>query len=420
MTNRQAVIDAIYNYGSFGLLAVSAVAANILVVYGWGSSALGAFNQVVAVFIVAAQVAVLGQQNAMLQKAAALRADANAWTSALAASAAIALLASTTVALTIWLLSEHIGTALASPSVAIGLQYIAFAFPANALVKVAMQTCNGLGLVREYAVLQGVRPAAIILILVVLKVIGSSADKLPFAIVLAELITAAVALRILAPKCTSYDWSVDTKFQIRELTYFGLKSWPGGLLSELNTRVDYFILGLYASDDIVGSYSFAASLAEGFFMALVVLRVLATPDLSRALRSQQDAEVRRVGRHWKRTSLLVAAILFSISVAGLHLISHLGILPSGLDDVPNQYLILAIGVLLASPYVPLGNVMLLQNRPTLHSLYFIGLVACNLIGNILLTPLYGAYGTSVSTMLAYALSGIWLAFIWRRQLGLPS
>ena len=45
-----------------------------------------------------------------------------------------------------------------------------------------------------------------------------------------------------------------------------------GILTEVNTRVDILVLGYFHGDTLVGVYSFAAILAEGFSQLPMVVR----------------------------------------------------------------------------------------------------------------------------------------------------
>jgi O-antigen/teichoic acid export membrane protein len=60
-----------------------------------------------------------------------------------------------------------------------------------------------------------------------------------------------------------------------------MKSFFSNVLLQMNTRIDVLVLGLFWSDHIVGIYSFAATLAEGVYQLLVVLRTNYNPMLVR-------------------------------------------------------------------------------------------------------------------------------------------
>ncbi|MBO6633378.1 MAG: polysaccharide biosynthesis C-terminal domain-containing protein [Rhizobiaceae bacterium] len=414
----KAGLDAAANYLSFMLLGLSAVLANFVIVSVWGVSALGAFNQVVAVYIVIAQFSVLGQQNVMLHDAAHHASDRPLFTASLTGALAIAILMSTFAALLLVLLSGPIADLLGSADVKTGLLLIAPALIFTSVVKVAMQTLNGLGRVRLYAVVQGTRPVLIVGGLVAAVWTDMAPDRLPLIMTLAEAGTMVVAL-VLLLRASPLAGPKALGGRLRYLLAFGVKSSPAGLLGELNTRVDYFVLGIFASDAVVGAYSFAAAFAEGFFMAMAVLRILLTPALAEVLKGGNPEVFRSFATNWKWRAGALGFGLFAASTMAYWVGLDLFDAPPLLKDSLVYYAILAFGVALAGAYAPFGNILLLANRPGLHSIYFSGLVLVNAVGNFILTPLFGPVGTASATMLAYVASAGWLILICRRTLGLP-
>ena len=415
---RSKDLDLFANYLSFCLLAASAVIANIVIASSWDVATLGVFNQVVGVFIVISQLSVFGQQNAMLHQGAQLADEPDELGASIACALFLSVLASIVAALLIFVLSEPIAALLGSPDVGIGLRLIAPAMVFNAFVKVVMQTLNGIGRVRLFAVLQATRPALILVGLASAAFLKQPGYQLPFFVTLAEAGTMLVAAVLLMSACRVRAKLAHVVSRLPFMTAFGLRSFPAGLLGELNTRVDYFVLGIFASDTIVGVYSFAAAFAEGFFMAIVVVRVVVTPRLARVLKSKDESALMSFISSWKWRAGLAGASLLVIStlVYGMGLIFLLGASP--LKDSMLYYCILALGVALASPYIPFGNILLLEGRPGIHSLYYCGLVLLNLAGNFALTPPFGATGTAAATALTYVASASWLAIICRRALGL--
>jgi O-antigen/teichoic acid export membrane protein len=413
----KSFVDVSANYISFAILAASAIVANFLIAAFWSVSALGSFNQVMAVYIVVAQLSVMGQQNAMLNAATQFENDDDHVSDSLWTAFSISLATSTVAAGLIVVLSEPISKLLDSPGVSTGLRQVSAALVFSAIVKISMQTLNGLGLIRSYAIVQAARPVFLLTALLCFAAADVPSLWLPSIVTIAEAVTVLVAVPLLGirrlPKLGRMIKNTSAMLN------FGVRSAPAGLLGELNSRVDYFILGIFASDRMVGVYTFASSLAEGIFLATVIMRILVTSKLSELIRRRDMLLFKEFARVWKIRSGIFALCAY-LAVLGVYWIAPQFVsMPDQLQQSVQYFAIIGFGVVLASPYAPFGNLLLLANRPGLHSLYFMGVVICNVIGNFLLTPLYGAYGTAVATLFAYLLSAVWLSGISRRVIRLP-
>jgi O-antigen/teichoic acid export membrane protein len=60
-----------------------------------------------------------------------------------------------------------------------------------------------------------------------------------------------------------------------------MRGFFGGMLSDLNTRVDIILLGYFVNDASVGIYSFAAVFAEGFGQISYVVKQNLDPIIGR-------------------------------------------------------------------------------------------------------------------------------------------
>lgn len=75
LERRRFVLDWSANFVSLGFLAISGLLINSLVTKFYGPAALGVFNQVFAVYILAAQLATAGVQYSVLRYVAAVGDD---------------------------------------------------------------------------------------------------------------------------------------------------------------------------------------------------------------------------------------------------------------------------------------------------------------------------------------------------------
>jgi Na+-driven multidrug efflux pump len=84
------------------------------------------------------------------------------------------------------------------------------------------------------------------------------------------------------------------------------------------------------------------------------------------------------------------------------------------------YLFLAAGVLIASGFIPLTNILNQLGDPLGQSLLLACLTAINIVGNIFLIPIMGAAGSALATAFAQAMlvPSLVLFVKYRRRLDL--
>jgi O-antigen/teichoic acid export membrane protein len=198
---------------------------------------------------------------------------------------------------------------------------------------------------------------------------------------------------------------------------FGSKALVNGFLAESYVRVDILMLGMFASDSVVGIYSFAALFIEGLYQIPVVIRTLANPVLVELLIVGNRPAVARFARRTAALSLgAFAAAAGSVILIYPHLAPFFP--PPLVADSWSLLLILAAGLLLYSAFVPLDQALLQGGLPGRQSL----LMTCNVLANVLLNlaliPALGAVGAAVATALAYAISALTVNLAAWRWLGL--
>jgi len=198
---------------------------------------------------------------------------------------------------------------------------------------------------------------------------------------------------------------------------FGTRGAGATLLTELNSRLDIWLLGVMMSDASVGIYSMAANLAEGVNQLAVVLQVNANPTIAAALAAGRPADVDTFVRRSRRwfvpafvAACAVAAAAFPIAIPWITDNQEFvaGALP---------FAILAGGLALASPWLPFNPVLLMGRRPGWHTIYVAGAVAGNAALNLALIPHLELIGAALATALAMVASAVWLRRIARTLVG---
>ena len=416
-TNKKQITgDLIVNGAGFAASAIMGLLLTIVVVAGWGSEGLGVFSQGFAVHIILCQLGVLGQQNAIVNFVALARGRAADAKSSIFISTLIGLFAASLFGISIFIASALIASVLNSEQLGLTLKFTAFSVFFGALTKLAMAALIGQGRMKPLALAQGIRPSIILIMTIAFWLKGAGVEYVMLGVAISEflvfLLVSHLAMRGL--------WRVGvSRLRVQSFVThakFGLKSMPSGVLAELNTKIDVLILGVFASNSVVGVYAFASMLAEGFFLLGVVCRMVFSPQLVRMLQCDSKDEFKAFFLFWRMRIYCVAVVILVVSSSAY----PIPILLLGLDPLMMDgwlvYAVLATGVCLSAGYIPFMSSLMLAGRPGCHSLYFLGIILINVIGNFLLAPIYGALGTAMATSFAYFSGVVLLVFLMKRIL----
>jgi O-antigen/teichoic acid export membrane protein len=391
--------DVWWNVVSLGVAGVCGVAVNYLIGIRYGAAVLGVFNQVFAIYIVASQLAVLGVHSSVLYHLAASQTAEKRVivTSALLITLAQAL----AIAVPFLAVAAPFSALLDSPDVATGMWWAAPGLVCFALDKVVLAACNAEQRMRAYAIFQGGRVVLMAAALggcVILDVDGAT---LPVILSIGEgatLVCAVLAIRDLigpAPLAVMRRWW-------RTHLRFGARGFLAGLFGELNTRIDVIILGAFASDAIVGAYSFAALVAEGLYQVLIALRTNYAPIMVRLLARRDDAELQRVLRKARDRTYLGAAAMAVVCALGYALVVPLLTRDPDLQRSWLYFAILLAGMAAAAGYTPFNQLLLWAGRPGWHTVMIVIVVASSAALCTGLVALWGAVGAAAGVALTYA------------------
>ena len=83
------------------------------------------------------------------------------------------------------------------------------------------------------------------------------------------------------------------------------------------------------------------------------------------------------------------------------------------------FAILAAGIVLASGYVPFGQILLGGGKPGWHTIMISSVVTFNILANLILIPLISSYGAALATAVAFVFSVVMLKVLSRVLLKVP-
>ena len=395
-----------WNLGSLFVLAVSGLLLQSLIGASFGAAALGVFNQVFAWYISISQLAVMGAQFSVLKHLSDDGRVESERNTIATAGLLFAALASGAAGLAFYFFAEAIGNVADSHKVAEGVRLAAPGIVFFAINKVTLAVLNGRRQMRAFAVFQGARPLLLLMAAATLVVYG--ADGVWLSAILSA--TEMVLFVMLAPVVVKAVMGTSREALgawMATHRRFGSRSAPSGILSELNARVDVIILGVFASDTVVGLYSFAAMLAEGVAQTLAVVRNNINPHLTPLLANRVVAadDFSSFVRRWKRISWQASFSASALGMVGYPLLVY-AMDSSLFMEAYVYFAILLAGVVMGSRYLSFSQVLMLAGRPGWYAIMALSIVSLNILLNWILASWLGALGSAIGTTCAMAVS--WL------------
>jgi O-antigen/teichoic acid export membrane protein len=181
-----------------------------------------------------------------------------------------------------------------------------------------------------------------------------------------------------------------------DVAVFGARGQVGNLLSLLNYRLDFLILGALSGPRVLGIYAVASKLAELLRVPSQALYWVLYPRFAQATSAQAEAQARRL---IPRAGVFVAACAIPLALLAAFIVPAVYGPSFRPAIVPTQILLLAVsgegvsGVISAFLYG--------RGRPGLNSLATGGGLLVTVVLDLLLIPRFGAVGAAWASVAAY-------------------
>lgn len=407
----------VWNLVPVALLAVVGLGLNFVIGGVWGPAALGVFNQVTSAYFVLAAFGSLGVNFSVLRAVAAeARAKERLGAVVLGALAPSVVLGAAMAAV-FFAARGPVGRLLESPAVAVGITWATPALFCFIVNKVLLGVVNGLSRMRAYAVYTSLRYVSIALGLGLAWQLELPAEALPGVWTFSEgLLLLVLAVELFAT--VSFRSTAGWLDRAREHLGYGLRGFAAVLLFELNSRLDVWMLGPRFSDEVVGVYSMAASMAEGASQLAVVLQVNVNPRLAASFAAQRREEAQALVRGMRRWFVPVMALASVLSVLAYPLVIPWITGQAEFVEGALPFAVLMAGLVVSAPWLPFNQVLLMASKPGWHTFYVALLAAANALGCLLLIPRYGPLGAAIAASAALLGSSLALRVLARGLVGL--
>lgn len=195
----------------------------------------------------------------------------------------------------------------------------------------------------------------------------------------------------------------------RALTSYGLRAQVGGLMTQLNLRLDFIILSVLAGPAVLGVYAVASKFAELVKIFGMALTYVLYPRFARSGLKQAIADARK---------LIPRAALVTASAAALLWIACGFAIPafygSAFDGAVTPARIILLGLVLEGVAGVITAFFYGVGRPGLNSTAMAAGLAATAVLDLLLIPPFESVGAAVASAVAYTLATLFLlAFFWR-------
>lgn len=397
--------DLAFNLVAFAIMGVAGIAMNVVIGRAYDAAALGVFNQLFAVHIVLSQFAVLGVHFSVLRYVPEHADDARVSGAIVGSALVAASLPAIAVTLVAWALMDPAGRLFDSEGVRLGMPWIVATVWVFAINKVLMNALNGAREMRSFAVAQGGRFVVMLALLGWLVSVRAPADQLVSVIFGAE-----VMLLLYVGYCCARRFPlnlVSWRVWLRRHLAFGAKGFLSGSMSELNSRVDVIVLGIFATDGVVGVYSFAATVAEGLSQLPIVLRNNLNPLLTQAFTRGDLVSLREMTARARRGTYLAMAGILAVAAIVFPFFVDLAV-GGGFGTASVLFAILCAGLWVGCGYLPLDMYLVQCGYPGWQSGFKAAVLLTNIAFNLALIPPLGAYGAAIAMAATWALAALYV------------
>ena len=400
------MIDWSTNFVSLGFLAISGLLINSLIAKHYGSSALGLFNLVFAVYILGSQIATFGVQYSVIRYVSEIGRTAVAGRLLLSALVVAGSVSSIVVAITA-LLFLTTGSTIYGDAVTSGIMVMLPGLWCFSINKVILNALNGLQYNGLFAVFTSLR--YFLMSISMIAVVWMNVEDFYLCAVLPVsegLLLATLVICFTRHFFSQYDVRLDGDWLKRHVQ-FGSRSLLGGVAVELNTRVDILVLGLFTSEAQVGIYSFAAFFVEGILQLPQISRRLVDPSIAKLASERRLDELRDFTRKGRNIGAIAALTTTVIAIAlypyGAAFLSD----PTMASTSWPIFSILMLGATVFAVYGAFSGLLSQAGFPVAQTQYNLMVLGTNALLNFALAPRFGINGAAVATAMSFAIGTIY-------------
>lgn len=265
--------------------------------------------------------------------------------------------------------------------------------------KVFLAYYNGAKKFKALALVNSLRGVLMIVTLLLFIYWNVSGKFLPLIITVSEVICGlGIAFYTFYAQDLKFEFNANIKQWCKTHFIFGYQSLLGSVFIDVNTRVDVMVLGLYATDQIVGVYSYPSMIIDGFLQLPILIRTIINPQLTSRFENGND--FLSFIKIWIRKSYLILLPIGILVAFSYPVLIHVLALDSEYYKGVLPLTILMAGSLISIGYFPFLMIFNQTGHPYYQSVLYFVIFASNLVFNLVLVPYFGMIGSAIGTALS--------------------
>jgi O-antigen/teichoic acid export membrane protein len=374
---------------SFGVIGLSGVLLNFIVLHGYGTEGVAILNQFLALYFIGSQLATFGIHQSTLAHTAASKKTSQIMGGAILLTLIVAIFLSLVfVGLVEYVLRPFVNDGFAGNTSSLFAVLIL-----ASINKILIAWLNGIGRLYSYAFSNALRMVLLLIAATFFLQKQETAFEIPYIFLISE---TGVLLYIIV---SSFKSLASVSFSAKQISYwfkkhfeFGKRAVLSGFILDLNTKVDVLLLSLFVSQSDIGVYSFAAMLGEGFYQLIFVLKNYISKTLSTEIYDNKSCIDIAYSKQKTYLMLLVYVAFAACNIA------YFVVLPSLLPPSYSLlegfiiFLIYSLCLTIASRWLIMDNFYVLLKRPDLDNFMRIKIFLSNFVLAFLTIPLFGNVG----------------------------
>ena len=411
--------DLNWNLISFLIVALSGLSINLLITRYYGFKGLGFFNLLLVFFLVLSQLLSWGIHLSVQKLIPQYRRQAQLcrqlFSSALVISVGLGQLGM----LLLYLFQSLPGRLMGDSLLREGFIYSLAGIGFSVVNRIFLSFLNGMRFMKSFALYSALKVLLLLFFLGILLVLEIHVVFLGLVFSLSELLLGLLLFQRTRPWLTPLGMARFRKL-LRLHFWYGNRGMPGNVVTNFQSKIDIFILGLFVSETMLGVYSFAVFVADGFLQLFYMFRGLVNPIIThmffdrspRLLQRFMDRSIRR----FYKLFLLLGAMLALLYPPFLLIFDITAQLQANLI----VFYLLLMGVLLSSGYLPFQFFFNQIGMPQEQTRFQASLFIITSLLLLLLVPVAGAYGAACGLLLANLYQLIYLKkkmkrLLWPRE-----
>ena len=264
--------------------------------------------------------------------------------------------------------------------------------------KIFFSYLNGSRRFKEFAFFNALRPAIILINLIIFIKLKYSLGNIIYLFLITEILLLIILFSKIKFNLISFK---KNKFFLPFI--FGKKVFVNSFLSESFIRIDILVLGYFLSDDKIGIYALAALFFEGIYQIPILLRNVFNPNINKYYKENKINELIKLIKYFTKISFLLTLVIVLCTMILIFSLKNLNFIE--IDNVfYNLLLILLLGNIIYSLISPSENILFIVNKPIQQSLYMVFTTIINIILNFYLIKIYGLIGAAIGTLFSYVMA----------------